>query len=100
MKAMDTVRVVISNNDILPEWVEIFQYFGVFRVLNEGDLTRTLEFQCPANITGNIHRFHWAEVVSQRMEEMGINAVTSFPWPEENHNHTSDAAAYACGCYE
>ena len=102
MKVMDTVRVVVWHTDMLPEWVEIFKYLGTFRVLNEGDEHNTLEFTC-SHLTEPQARADWARYVAGRMEAAGINAVTAFPWPDDEpdfHNHDSDAAAYRCGCYE
>lgn len=84
MRVMDTVRVVVSHTEMLPEWVDMLRYLGVFLILNEGDAHNTLEFRCPDHIKALHARRDWATMVSERMKESGINAVYAFEWPGES----------------
>ena len=84
IKAMDTVRVVVSHTEMLPEWVDMLRYLGVCLILNEGPAHNTLEFTCPPHIKSLSARRDWAVMVSERMKESGINAVYAFAWPGDS----------------
>jgi len=79
MKIKDTVRVLNHPDEMLPEWVEMFQYLGVLTDLTDGG-PQVLQFRCPLRLTDPEARVKWAETVAEKMEKVGINAVPSFPW--------------------